>query len=173
MKIIVSGVDHVTRLVSEERAGRVISLLDPASMIDTPAVLDPVHHLKVLIHDIPEPQTGLIHPEPEHAAAVIDFIRDWDQSAPMISHCWMGVSRSSAAAYIALCMAHPGRESEAAWYLRGRGGHAQPNPLLVAHADDILGADGRMADAVSALGWGDLSTMGTPFSVFTDLSDPK
>ena len=120
MTIIVSGVDHVTRLVTEEGAGRVISLLDPASMIDTPAGLDPVHHLKVLVHDIPEPQTGLIHPEPEHADAVIDFIRDWDQSAPMISHCWMGVSRSSAAAYIALCMAHPGREAQAAWYLRGR-----------------------------------------------------
>ena len=169
MKIIVSSLDHVTRLVREERAGRVISLLESDSMIGTPGGLNPDHHLKVGSHDIPEPRPGLIHPEPGHAGAVIDFVKGWDRDVPMVTHCWMGVGRSSAAACIALCMIHPGREAELARYLRRRGGHARPNPLLVTHADGAPGVGGRMADAGRDPGWSDFSTMGTPCSVYLNL----
>jgi predicted protein tyrosine phosphatase len=46
----------------------------------------------------------------------------------------------------------PGREADIARMLRARAPHAQPNPRLVALADDILGREGRMVDAVDAMG---------------------
>ena len=36
--------------------------------------------------------------------------------------------------------------------IRRRAAHANPNPLLVRHADEALGRGGRMMDALAAMG---------------------
>ena len=45
-------------------------------------------------------------------------------------------------------------ETELAWELRGHSAVASPNRRMVAIADTLLGRDGRMVDAVTAIGRG-------------------
>ncbi|MEL6212295.1 MAG: hypothetical protein AAFQ96_01765, partial [Pseudomonadota bacterium] len=63
-----------------------------------------------------------------------------------------GVSRSTAAAFIIMCILQPEiPESELAQRLREAAPHADPCPLIIAYADDMLGRDGRMQDAIEEL----------------------
>jgi predicted protein tyrosine phosphatase len=73
--------------------------------------------------------------------------------APFLIHCWAGISRSMASAFTILCdRLGPGREIEIALAMRRRAPHAQPNALLVRHADEALGRSGRMVAALEAMG---------------------
>jgi predicted protein tyrosine phosphatase len=51
-----------------------------------------------------------------------------------------------------MCLLNEGREAEAARLIRETADHAQPNRRIVAIADDILGRQGRMVDAVARMG---------------------
>jgi predicted protein tyrosine phosphatase len=53
-----------------------------------------------------------------------------------------------------------GFEREIAQAMRQRAPHASPNALLVRHADDILGREGRMIEAMDAIGRGKIVTEG-------------
>lgn len=169
MKITVSSLDQIDYVVATDQPSHMITLIDPATHVSTPHVIDRKKHLRIDCHDIPAPRDNLIHPTEEHVRTVIDFLGQWEMEAPMLIHCFMGISRSSAAAYIALCLHNEGREMEAAYHLRSEGAHAQPNPLIIAHADRILARDGQMIAAVEKIGAADLSTMGMPFTVSMDL----
>ena len=58
-----------------------------------------------------------------------------------------------ASAYTILCdRLGRGREIEIALAMRRRAPHASPNSLLVRHADEALGREGRMLAALSAMG---------------------
>ena len=67
--------------------------------------------------------------------AILDFERRWTGVRPMLIHCWAGISRSSAAAYIMACDRNPGCEHDLAGELRRRAPFATPNRLMVALAD--------------------------------------
>ena len=82
----------------------------------------------------------------------------------MLIHCFAGVSRSTAAAFIAVCALSPGRdENEIAWAIRQASPTATPNARLVAVADAILDRSGRMTTAISAIGRGETCEVGVPF----------
>ncbi len=82
----------------------------------------------------------------------------------MIVHCWAGISRSTASAFILACERNPQiDERSIALAMRKAARHAYPNRRIVALADDMLGRRGRMVDAVEAMGGNDLISMGTPF----------
>ncbi|MGB3809290.1 MAG: protein-tyrosine phosphatase family protein [Parvibaculum sp.] len=145
-----SGVADAIRTVGPSH---LVSLLDPETMIDTPQGIDAARHLRLSVNDIAEPNEMLVSPSEAHVSQLIGFIRRWDQRSPMLVHCWAGISRSTAAAFIALCTLnenHP--EDDLARLVRARGSHAYPNRLMVRLADDILGRKGRMRAAVEALG---------------------
>ena len=58
-----------------------------------------------------------------------------------------------ASAFTILCdRLGPDREIEIARAIRQRAPHAQPNRLLVQHADDALGRGGRMIAALNSMG---------------------
>jgi predicted protein tyrosine phosphatase len=81
-------------------------------------------------------------------------------------HCWAGISRSTASAYVALCMARPAADEEGlAWELRAAAPSATPNRLIVSLCDDLLGRHGRMTRAVAAIGRGEEAFEGTPFTL--------
>ena len=40
---------------------------------------------------------GFTHPERVHVEAMLAFFEAWDRQAPMLIHCYAGVSRSTAA----------------------------------------------------------------------------
>jgi len=103
-------------------------------------------------------------PATEHVEALVAFARSWPRERPVVFHCWAGISRSTAAAFIAACALAPNRsEAEIALSLRAASPSATPNPLLVSLADDLLGRGGRMVDAVCAIGRGCEAMEGTPF----------
>ena len=57
-------------------------------------------HLKLVMHDIESEREGHTLPSEAHVAELLDFVGKWDRTAPMIIHCYAGISRSTAAAFI-------------------------------------------------------------------------
>lgn len=150
--------------VAETRASHVLSILGAGAQIERPAAIAPEHHLFIGISDIVVPLEGHILAEAGHMEQLIAFVRGWNRESPLVIHCWAGISRSTAAAYIAACALAPERgESEIARALRAASPSATPNPHFVALADDLLGRKGRMVDAIRAIGRGAEAMEGAPF----------
>lgn len=164
MTIIVCGLSEVPGMIAARRPSHLVTLLDPASMIETPAGVAAERHLRLGVNDIAEPMEGLVLPTEQVVIDLLAFGRTWDETAPMIVHCWAGVSRSTASAFILACERNPEIDERAiALAMRKAARHAYPNRRIVALADDMLGRRGRMVDAVEAMGGNDLISMGTPF----------
>jgi predicted protein tyrosine phosphatase len=114
--------------------------------------------------DVSIPIDGYIPPAEEHVHDLIEFVQRWDRRAPIVMHCYAGISRSTAGAFISACALNPGRDERTiAQAIRGSSKTAMPNVMLVGHADRILGRKGRMIAAVEALGPGLPSLEGHPF----------
>jgi len=166
MSIIVCGLSHLPALVASRRPSHLVTLLDPASMIETPAGHDPACHLKLGINDITGPARGLVPPDETTVTRLLDFGQTWTGEAPMIVHCWAGVSRSTASAFILACERDPDAdEADLAGQMRRLAPHAYPNRRLIALADRIMGRDGRMVEAVEAMGENDFLVGGQPFEL--------
>jgi predicted protein tyrosine phosphatase len=127
------------------------------------------NHLHVAIHDISEPMDGMVLPMEEHVHEFLGFAGRWDRTAPMVVHCFAGISRSTAAAFSMFCAARPDLdEVEIALRLRKRSPEATPNVRLVAIADEILGRSGRMARAIEKIGRGTEAFEGSTFAFRLD-----
>jgi predicted protein tyrosine phosphatase len=97
---------------------------------------------------------------------LIAFAGAWDRAEPLLIHCYAGVSRSTAAAFIAACALGPERdEGEIARALRAASPTATPNARLIALADAALDRGGRMIEAVAAIGRGAECFEGEPFAL--------
>lgn len=163
--IYVCPLSQVHASIRHLAPSHLVSLLDPKSMIDTPPELHRDRHLRLSVNDIAEPREGLILPDESHIREILDFVGGWDQSAPMLIHCWAGISRSTATAYIALCHLNEGHEHHVARLMRAAARHAQPNRRLVALADALMGRKGRMIEAVAQMGPGEYDMEGDLFSM--------
>ncbi len=160
--IYITSLDHLDKTIAAVRPARLITLLPEDEPVTTPEGMAPERHLTVAIHDITEEIPGLVAPNQTHVAELISFLEDWRaavdaklEEPKLVVHCRMGISRSGAAAFIATCiLCGPGREEAIAKRMRELGPHLQPNALIVQIADEILGRDGRMADAIDAMGRG-------------------
>jgi predicted protein tyrosine phosphatase len=103
-------------------------------------------------------------PAQEHVERLIDFVGQWDRAAPMVVHCYAGISRSTAGAYVAACALNPARdEQQIAWDIRRASRTAQPNVAIVSIADRLLKRDGRMVRAIETIGPGHAAMEGDPF----------
>ena len=119
--------------------------------------------------DITEPMDGFVAPSDAHIAQVLDFVRGWDRSAPLVIHCWAGVSRSTASAFAAACALNPHRdEMEIARKIRAASPIASPNRLIVSLADKALGREGRMLRALDDIGPATMMVEGKPFLLELD-----
>ena len=148
--------------VAETGASHIVSLL--IDRVERPPSIGPSNHLVLEMDDILAPEQGLTAPAEEHAVQLIDFARGWDRQAPLVIHCFAGISRSTAAAFIAACALNPGRsEATVARTIRASSATAIPNLMLVSHADRVLRRDGRMVGAIKALGPPRVATEGEPF----------
>jgi len=151
--LLVSPLSSLGDALDSHGPSHLISLLSPEHMIDTPAGFALDRHLRLGVNDIVDPAAGPAPPARGHIDALLEFSRGWDASQPLLIHCWAGISRSMASAFTILCdRLGPGRELEIAHAMRRRAPHAQPNRLLVSHADDALGRRGAMIAAVNGMG---------------------
>jgi predicted protein tyrosine phosphatase len=153
--IYVAPLSLVATTVADARVSHLVTLINGETLIDTPASIDRDRHLRLAMNDICEPHEGLVLPCETHVADLVKFARDWDRKAPLLIHCWAGISRSTAAAFIALCALNPHvEELKVARALRRASPTAFPNRLLVALADEALSRDGRMMAAIEDIGRG-------------------
>jgi predicted protein tyrosine phosphatase len=153
--IIVTNLRDSHAALKAHGATRAISILSP----DTPhpefSQLATGQHLRLTFHDVAADAHGLEGPKLRDAVRLISFIRDWDQSAPLLIHCWAGISRSTAAAFTALCLLRPTEsEEDLAQELREASPSATPNRLIISQVDGLLGRRGRMIEAVAGIGRG-------------------
>ena len=130
---------------------RLITLLQEEWQPPTPLRFDPAHHHRVVVNDITEPMPDQILPTREHVEGLVDFL-EASREVSLLIHCYAGVSRSTAAALIAMVLHAPGRERDAARALRAAAAYAQPNRLILQHADDILGRRGGLLAALASMG---------------------
>ncbi|WP_340646244.1 hypothetical protein [Phenylobacterium sp.] len=164
MTFIICGLAEVPAVIAARAPSHMITLLDPASMIATPAGIEAANHLRLGVNDIAEPMDGMTPPDEQLVHDLLAFGTGWQGEAPMLIHCWAGISRSTASAFVLACARNPqADERQMALLMRRAAPHAYPNRRIVALADAILGRRGRMADAVAAMGGNDFVAHGTPF----------
>jgi len=153
---------HAT--VEETGARRVITLMRDVEMVRRPPTIEHADHLLLRLDDISEPLDGYTVPGEEHVADLLAFVRAWDRAAPLVIHCYAGVSRSTAGAFVSVCALNPRRpEVEIAKDIRRLSPTATPNIRIVTLADRILGRDGRMVAAIEGIGRGIECYEGHPF----------
>jgi predicted protein tyrosine phosphatase len=122
-------------------------------MIGTPDGFDPARHLRWGLAVVGDPLGADHPPGRDHVAQLLEFARGWDGRAPLVVHCWAGISRSMASAFVILCdRLGQEREIDIALAMRRRAPHASPNKLLVRLADEALERRGRMIAALGAMG---------------------
>jgi predicted protein tyrosine phosphatase len=160
--LIVCPLHRLDEIRALREPSHIISLASPAS---EGAVAQAPTRLSLRFHDITEARPGLVAPDATAIRAILDFGRSWDGARPLLVHCWAGISRSCAAAYILACDANEGSEHDIAVALRQRAPFATPNRLMVAIADDMLSRAGRMVDAIAAIGRGAEAPHGEPFDL--------
>src|SRR5437588_7175732 len=116
--------------------------------------------------DITEQIDGFVTPCDMHIEQVQNFVRGWNRSAPLVVHCYAGISRSTASAFAAACALNPHRdEMSIARQIRAASPIAQPNRLIVTLADKALGREGRMVRALEARGPSAMTVEGRPFRI--------
>ena len=150
-------------------ASHVLTVMANVDQVVRPESVKPANHLKVAIDDITEPMDGFVAPNAEHVEQVLSFVRSWDRGAPLVIHCYAGVSRSTASAFAAACALNPHRdEMVIARQIRAASPIANPNRLIVSLADKALGRDGRMLRALDDIGPASMMVEGKPFRVELD-----
>jgi predicted protein tyrosine phosphatase len=150
-------------------ASHVLTVMANIDQVQRPPSVAEVNHLKISMDDITEQMDGFVAPNDAHIEQVLDFVRGWDRSAPLVVHCYAGISRSTASAFAAACMLNPHRdEVSIARQIRAASPIAAPNRLIVALADKALGREGRMLHALDEMGPGSMSVVGRPFRIDLD-----
>lgn len=164
--IHVCSLDRVWTTVETHRPSHLITLLHNDAILATPSAIESGRHLRISMHDISVPQAGMVHPSATHVQRILAFVALWDREAPLVVHCLAGISRSTATAFIAACALNPHvAETVIAGRIRELSPTASPNLLLVELADGLLGREGRMIEAVEAIGYGEPAMEGWPFAL--------
>ncbi|PDV88555.1 protein tyrosine phosphatase [Rhizobium sp. H4] len=163
--IVVSPLSRIAEMAVRHKARDMISLIAREQAFHRPGVIAPERHLTLALNDITFKGTGgLVAPDETHVQGIIEFAASWRQETPLLIHCWMGVSRSPAAALIAaLSLAPEQSEEELARRLRAASPFATPNTRLIEIGDALLGRGGRLAAAVRAIGRGAEADGNAPF----------
>ena len=153
---------HLT--VETTGARHVVTLLRDVHLVSRPSTITLDNHLVLPMDDISMPLEGYSAPAEEHVMELVKFLRGWDRRAPLVMHCYAGISRSTAAAYVAVCSLNPHRdEAVIAKELRSASPTATPNKRIVEIADRLLGRGSRMIRGVEAIGRGIEAFEGHPF----------
>lgn len=167
--IHVCSLARLRTTVDETGARHIVTLLRLTDRVERPAHVAPQNHLVLSVDDICEPIEGYTAPGEEHVARLIEFAGRWDRGAPMVVHCFAGISRSTAGAFVAACALNPARdEGEIAQTIRAASSTARPNARIVSIADRLLKREGRMVRAVEEIGPGNIALEGQPFRLEID-----
>jgi predicted protein tyrosine phosphatase len=150
--IHVCSLSRLNETITATGARHVVTLLGIEDHVPLPSEIARDAYLRLHMHDIVDPTDGQVHPAQEHVERLIDFVSRWPRKTALVIHCYAGISRSTAAAFTTVCALNPKRtENEIAQALRRASPTAQPNARIVSIADQVLGRNGRMIEALAAL----------------------
>ena len=155
MVILVCPLSRVATMIAVNQPARVISLLDPDWMFPElgPEYAD--RHLRLAFHDAHAPANEQTMPSSAHVRTLLAFLATCERHELLLIHCRAGIGRSTAASFIAACVAYPEiDERKIAEALRQASPLARPNETLVLLADREMGRDGRMHKAIASTGDG-------------------
>ncbi len=168
ISIEVCPANAVESLLKSSEISHVISLMGPKAGDQRPKFISKSHHLDLRFNDIVEPRPNLVTPNATHIDSLLRFAEAWQKSGEkrLLIHCWFGISRSPAAAFIVAVHLQPGKiEQEIAGQLRSLAPTATPNAMMIAIADDIMLRNGRMVEAIRQIGRGADASEGDGFSM--------
>jgi predicted protein tyrosine phosphatase len=170
-RIHVCSLQRMYSTVRETGAGDVVTVIKAVTRVPTPEQIETHRHLVLNFSDINEPREGEVMAGEQDVAGLLEFVTRWDRERPLVIHCYAGVSRSTASAFISACALRPDR-SEAEWagLLRRYSPTATPNRHLVTLGDRLLRREGRMIAAIDAIGRGEDAFEGVPFAL--DIGSP-
>jgi predicted protein tyrosine phosphatase len=150
--------------VHQTGALHIVTMLKDTDRVERPDHILESNHLILGMDDITSEMDGYVTPCEEHVGRLLSFVRGWDRAKPLVMHCYAGISRSTAGAYVAACALNAERsELTIARELRGASTTATPNARLVSLADRMLGRDGRMVAAIESIGRGIVAYEAEPF----------
>jgi predicted protein tyrosine phosphatase len=142
----------------------IVTMLRDPDRMQRPRHIPAKNHLVLSMDDITKPLDGYTPPSEEHITRLVAFLNQWDRKTPLVVHCLAGISRSTAGAFVAACALNPQRsEAAIAQAIREASPTAMPNAMLVKLADNMLGRQGRMIEAIEALGEPRPALEGDPF----------
>jgi predicted protein tyrosine phosphatase len=150
--------------VRESGARHIVTLIKDVSLVHRPATIAAENHLLLDMDDITDHIEGYVAPAEEHVGDLLRFVRSWDRANPLVVHCYAGISRSTAGAFVTACALNPRRdELSIARALRAASRTAMPNIRIVSLADRMLGRNGRMVAAIESIGPGMAAYASEPF----------
>jgi len=162
--IHVCSLARLHQTVEQTGARHIVTLLKDIDLVRRPDCVVPDNHLILGMDDITEPLDGYVAPADDHVTSLLGFVRTWDRAKPLVVHCYAGISRSTAGAYVAACALNPARcELVIAKELRRLSVTASPNLRIVSIADRMLGRCGRMVAAIETIGRGAMAYEADPF----------
>ncbi|KQS68001.1 protein tyrosine phosphatase [Rhizobium sp. Leaf371] len=163
--IVVSPLARIGEMAVRHGCRDMLSLMAVGHTFHRPGVIAAERHLTLGLNDITfAGNDRLIAPAETHVEAIVTFARAWQRETPLLVHCWMGVSRSPAAAAIVALAIAPDQDDEAlADRLRAASPFATPNARLIAIGDAMLGRGGRLVAAMKRIGRGRDADGNTPF----------
>ena len=165
-RLYVCPLSRIDEIVAQSGARSLVTLINVGTAVPRPLEIAKDRHLFIGMSDVTAPMQGHITPDAQHVETLLAFVRAWDRADPLLIHCWAGVSRSTAAAFVAACALAPHRdEGEIAQAIRTASPTATPNARFIAVADAHLGRNGRMVDAIAAIGRGADCFEGVPFAL--------
>src|ERR1700693_6083017 len=92
----------------ESTGGRhVVTLLRDVHLVSRPSTIALDHHLVLAMDDISIPLEGYSAPAHEHVSELVKFLRGWDRRAPLVMHCYAGISRAPGGGAVGGGGAHP------------------------------------------------------------------
>ncbi len=167
--IYVCSLSKLETTVTRSKASHIATLISNGSAVSRPEGVRAENHLVLSFNDISTPMQGMTPPSEAHIDEFLRFVKDWDRAAPLVVHCWAGISRSTAGAMIGLCALRPDLdEDDIAGRIRAGSPEATPNSAMIAIADKQLERDGRLVRAAERIGRGRDAFEGTVFSLKVD-----
>ena len=164
--IVVFPLRRLPEMVAATGARRVVSVLNAHLIPPTPAGIAPEDHLKLAMSEYVELKPGERHPGLGQIERLIAFASEWDRRQPLLIHCFSGLNRSTASAFIIQCALNPGvPPTLIAHQMRAASETAAPNRMMIALADQLLGRKGDMIGAIEVIGPGQPAAEGRPFAV--------
>lgn len=171
--IAVCSMQRIDEAIAATGARYLVSVVNAHLMPSTPPAIDPANHLRLPISEARPPRGGGQHPAWPLIEELIAYVRQWPQDAPLLMHCFSGLNRSPAAAYIALATLNPHvPETLIAYRLRAASETAAPNRTMVGLADLVLARDGHLSAALQMIGPGLPAAEGRPFTLSASYESP-